>query len=90
MSDKTNDDKTAYYQKNSETILNRAIKKYYNDNKERWREKARNKCRELSEKEKNIKTEYGRNRYHRYHTTSEDKTKKVKKYQKNNPKAKKS
>ena len=90
MSDKTNDDKTAYYQKNSETILNRAIKKYYNDDKERLREKARNKCRELSEKEKNIKTEYGRNRYHRYHTMSEDKTKKVKKYQKNNPKAKKS
>ena len=35
-------DKTTYYQINKETILNRA-KKYYNDNKERLKEQARNK-----------------------------------------------
>ena len=29
-----------------------------------FREQVRNKYRELSEKEKNIKREYGRNRYH--------------------------
>ena len=43
-------------------ILNRA-KEYYKNNKEVLREKSKN--RELSEEEKNIKREYGRNRYHK-------------------------
>ena len=45
-------------------ILNRA-KDYYENNKEilRERERAKNKYTELSEEEKNIKREYGKNRY---------------------------
>ena len=43
-----------------------------------FREQVRNKYRELSEKEKNIKTEYGRNRYH----VSKEKTQRLKEYQK--------
>ena len=45
---------TTYYQRNREVILNRA-KRYYHDNIEVLREKARNKCRELSEEEKDKK-----------------------------------
>ena len=43
-------DKTTYYQKNKEKILNRA-KEYYKNNKEILREKARNRYRELSNEE---------------------------------------
>ena len=50
-----------YYQRNRETILNRA-KDYYKSNEEVLREKAKNKYRELSEEDKNIKRKYGRNR----------------------------
>ena len=52
---------TTYYQRNREVILNRA-KDYYENNKEllRERERAKNKYSELSEKEKNIKREYGK------------------------------
>ena len=39
------------------------LKEYYENNKERLKEKVRNKYRELSNEEKNIKREYGRNRY---------------------------
>ena len=55
---------TINYQRNKEVILNRA-KRYYHDNIEVLREKARNKYRNLSEEEKYIKREYGRKRYHR-------------------------
>ena len=44
-------------------ILNRA-KDYYENDKNRLREQARDKYRNLSEEEKNRKREYGRNRYH--------------------------
>ena len=44
-------------------ILNRA-KNYYENDKERLREQARDKYRNLSEEEKNEKRKYGRNRYH--------------------------
>ena len=44
-------------------ILNRA-KNYYKNDKERLREQARDKYRNLSEEEKNGKRNYGRNRYH--------------------------
>ena len=54
---------TTYYQRNREVILNRA-KDYYEINKELLRKRATNKYRELSEEEKNIKREYGKNRYH--------------------------
>ena len=52
---------TTYYRRNREVILNRA-KDYYENNKEllRERERAKNKYRELSEEEKNIKREYGK------------------------------
>ena len=53
-------DKTTYYQRNRERILNRA-KEYYENNKKRLREQEKNKYRKLSNKEKNIKREYRRN-----------------------------
>ena len=44
---------TTYYQRNGETILNRAKEYYKNDNKRlRERESVKNKYRELSEEEK--------------------------------------
>ena len=51
--------KEIYYQRNREIILNRS-EQYYD--KEKIREQGKNKCRELSEKEKDMKREYGRNR----------------------------
>ena len=51
-------DRTTYYQRNREIILNRAKEK-----NEVLREQVRNKYRELSEEEKKIKIKYGRNRY---------------------------
>ena len=42
----------SYYQKNRDIILNRA-KDYYENDKGRLREQARDKCRNLSEEEKN-------------------------------------
>ena len=53
-----------YYQRNKDVILNKA-KDYYKNNKERLRKKARDdKYINLSEVEKNLKREYGKNRYH--------------------------
>ena len=71
--------------KNRDVILNRG-KKYYEDDKERLREQARDKCRNLSEEKKEWK-EYGKNRYN---NMSEEKKQKLKEYQKNYRKAKKS
>ena len=67
-----------YYQRNREVILNRA-KYYYETDKERLREKARDKYRNLSEEDKK-KKEYGKNRYH---NMPEEKKQKLKEYQKN-------
>ena len=53
----------AYYQRNRDVILNGA-KDYYENDKERLREQARNKYRKLSEEEKHKKREYTKNRYH--------------------------
>ena len=55
--------KKAYYQRNRDVILNGAKECYKNDIKG-LNEQAKSKSRELSEEEKNIKREYGRNRYH--------------------------
>ena len=52
-----------YYQKNQNVILNRA-KDYCENDKERLREQAKNKYRNLSEEERNKKGEYSQNRYH--------------------------
>ena len=46
-------------QKIRDVILNKA-KDYYKNNKERLREQARHKYRNLSEEEKNKKREYGK------------------------------
>ena len=59
-------------------ILNRA-KDYYKNEKERLREQARDRYRNLSEEEKNKKTKNGRNRYH---NMSEEKKQTLKEYQK--------
>ena len=61
MPEHNSDEET--YQKNKDSILNRAKYCYKND-KERLREQARDKYRNLSEEEKNKKKEYGKNRYH--------------------------
>ena len=67
-------------------MLNRA--KYYHENdKERLREQARDKYRNLSEEEKNKKREYGKNRYL---NTSEENKQRIKEYQKSYREAKKS
>ena len=52
-----------YHQKNRYLMLNRA-KDYYDNDKERLKEQARNKCRNVSEEGKNKRREYGKNRYH--------------------------
>ena len=67
-------------------ILNRA-KDYYENDKKRLREQAKDKYRNLSEEDKNKKREYGRNRYC---NMLEEKKQKLKEYQKNYRKAKKS
>ena len=59
-------------------ILNRAID-YYENDKERLREQARDKHRNLSEEEKNKKREYGKNRYL---SMPEEKKQRLKEYQK--------
>ena len=48
--------KTTCYQRNNVMILNRA-KEYY-QNKDRLREQERDKCRQLSDEENNMKREY--------------------------------
>ena len=50
----------SYYQKNRNVILNRAKDNYEND-KERLREQARHKYRNLSEEDKNKRRKYGKN-----------------------------
>ena len=47
-------DNTTYYQRNREVMLNRA-KDYYKNDEERLRKQTRNKCRNLSEEDKNKK-----------------------------------
>ena len=68
-----------YYQRNWDVILN-SEKNYYENNKKRLREKARDKYRNLSEEEKYKKREYRKNRYR---NMSEEKKPRLKKYQKN-------
>ena len=59
-------------------ILNRA-KDYYENDKEKLRDQARYKYKNLSKEEKNKKREYGKNRYH---NMSEEKKQKLEEYQK--------
>ena len=67
-----------YYQKNWDVILNRA-KDYYENDKERLREQARDKYRNLSEEEKNKKRECGKNRYLNMSEEKKKKTKRISK-----------
>ena len=60
-------------------VLSKA-KDYYKNNIDRLREQARDKCRNLSEEEKNKKREYGENRYL---NMSEEKKTRLKEYQTN-------
>ena len=66
-------------------ILNRA-KDYYENDKDRLRQQARDKYRNLSEEEKNKKREFEKNRYR---NMSEEKKQRLKEYQKNYCEAKK-
>ena len=66
-----------YYQRDRDVILSRAKDHYAND-KEKLREQARNKYRNLSE-EKNKKREYGKNIYL---NMSEENKKRLKEYHK--------
>ena len=61
-----------YCQRNGDVILKRA-KDYYEDDKERLREQARDKYSNLSEEEKNKKREYGKNRYHNMYEEKKNK-----------------
>ena len=54
-----------YYQRNRDVILNRA-KDYYKNDKNRLMEEARDKCRNVSEEEKNKKREYGKKQISQY------------------------
>ena len=54
-----------YYQRNRDVILNRA-KNYYENDKERLRELARDKYKNFSEEEKNKKGEYEKKQIPQY------------------------
>ena len=66
-------------------ILNRA-NDYCENDKEKLREQARDKYRNLFEEEKKKKGEYGKTRYHKM---SEEKKQKLKECKKNSPATKK-
>ena len=61
-----------------DVIVNRA-KDYYEDDKKRLRNLARDKYRNLSEEEKKKKREYGRNRYRYMSEEKKTKTKRISK-----------
>ena len=65
-----------YYERNREVMLNRADE-YYENNKEVLRENAKNRYRELSEEEKNIKRVYEGNKHH---NMPEEKKQRLKEY----------
>ena len=52
-----------YYQRNKPVILKRT-KDYYENNKDELRKRTGNKYTELSEKEKDVKRQYQKNRHH--------------------------
>ena len=62
-------------------------KVYYENNKERLREQAKDKYKNLSEEVKNKKREYGKK--NRYHSMSKEKKQRLKEYQKNHRDVKK-
>ena len=74
------------YQKNRDVMLSKA-NDYCKNNKERLREQARDKYRNLFEEAKNKKRKYGKDRYH---NIPEEKKQRLNKYQKNIMRQKKS
>ena len=75
-----------YYQRNRKVMLNRA-KDYYENGKERLRELAWDKYRNLSEEDKNKKN--NNKKKNRYHNMFEEKKKKTKRISKKIPRSKK-
>ena len=67
-----------YYQKNQDVILNRA-KDYYENDKGRLREQARDKYRNLCEEEKKWKERIWKKQIPQYVWRGEKKTKKISK-----------
>ena len=67
-----------YHQRNREVILNRA-KDYYENDKKRLREQARDKYRNLSEGDKKEKIKKGEYEKNRYHNMSEEKKQRLSK-----------
>ena len=55
------------------------MKDYYENNRERLRYQAKDKYRNLSEEDKNIKREYGKNRYQNMSEKSNKNLKNIKK-----------
>ena len=76
--------KINYYRKNRDIILNRT-KEYYENNRKRFKEQARNEYRKFSGEEKSIKREFGRNRYK---NMSKENKERLKEYKKNYHQAK--
>ena len=64
--------------KEIDVILNR-VKDYYENNRKRLREQARDNCRKLPEEDKNRKREYERNRYHNMSEEKKQRLKNIKK-----------
>ena len=73
-----------YYQRSRYVILNRA-EDYYQNDRVRLKDQAKNKYRHLSEEQKNKNREYGKNRYH---NMPEEEKQRLKEYQKNYGEAK--
>ena len=67
-----------YYQRNRAVVVNSA-KYYYDNDKERSRDHARDKYRNLSEEEKNKKREYGKKQIPQYVWRKKTKTKRISK-----------
>ena len=72
-----------YYQRNRDVILNRG-KNYYENDKERLSEQARDKYRNLSKEEKNKNREYEKNRYHNMSEEKKTKTRIIVRLKSNN------
>ena len=70
--------RATYYERNRDVILNRA-KDSYGNNTELLRERAKNKYRELSENEKDVKRLYQRDIYHNMTAEKKPKTKRISK-----------
>ena len=70
--------KINYYRKNRDITLNRT-KEYYENNKKRFKEQARNEYRKSSGEEKSIKREFGRNIYKNMSKENKERLKEYKK-----------